>query len=277
MDANNVIARLYAWPRISHAAEIAIKSSGFQLGRDDAATATTPHDFFDTTDEWYCHDYILISFDKLPKTSRGLIFGHNKDSDVKLPYSPGLSGFHFSISFDDQWRLIVKDLNSTHGTQVTYGDKGKGEGLRRNFQWIVDGVDVLSSGPIVIRVHDKLSFHLVPEKHDMTKREIKAKVDAFRQGSMADQKPDSLDSLVKRQLASLRPETSQSPKTGSLYLTGFLGKGGNGMATYRWNVSTGEETVVKKPIRVLDDINRALWGQEADIMKKLRHVSLNNR
>lgn len=74
------------------------------------------------TNEWQQDPHIEISFDKLPRTSHGLVFGCHFASDIVLPNLPGVSAFHFCITFDEERRLIVKDLNSSGGTQITFNE-----------------------------------------------------------------------------------------------------------------------------------------------------------
>ncbi|OAA80862.1 protein kinase [Akanthomyces lecanii RCEF 1005] len=286
MDANNAIARLYALPRSRFFVET--KEGTITLSRVEemprqnlpmaaqfewhaGLTTLTPQDYTDTPKESQCDQYIPISFDKLPKTTHGLIFGCDKASDVRLPDTGCISRFHFSIGFDDQRRLMVKDLNSLNGTQVTFGDKG--EGVRRKFQWLVGGINDLSREQIVIRVSDELSLWLVHENHGIREAEHRDKVDRFRRGT---QNSGSLQlrihCRVQSQLGLRRgkkpPSTAQDD---AIHLLKKLGNGSSGTATYRWNVSTGEEVVLKQP---LGDFREDTWMQEAEIMNQLRHENI---
>lgn len=56
---------------------------------------------------------------------------YNSNCDVVMAHS-GISNCHFSLTFADPNRPIVKDLNSLLGTQVTYN--GEGKGALRDFQ-----------------------------------------------------------------------------------------------------------------------------------------------
>ncbi|KND93130.1 hypothetical protein TOPH_02411 [Tolypocladium ophioglossoides CBS 100239] len=97
-----------------------------------------------------------VKFSDIPRTDRGLVFGYNPNCDVVLPHQ-GISNYHFSLTFDNHHRLIVKDWGSLIGTQVTYN--GEGEGTRRHFQWIIGGHDIPQRKKnIIITVQDPISF-----------------------------------------------------------------------------------------------------------------------
>lgn len=59
--------------------------------------------------------------------------------NIVLPRLRKISQRYCYLTFDTERRLILRDC-STHGTIVTYNDKG-GE-LRRYFTWILGGHDV---------------------------------------------------------------------------------------------------------------------------------------
>lgn len=283
MNDNSVIARIYAWPRANDLATQTIRRSIFgvmplqkptmaaRFGRLEHATTPVPDDSTDMLGGLQQDPYILISFDKLPRTSHGVVFGGDWESDVVLPDKAGISAFHFSISFDGQRRLIVKDLNSTTGTQVTFGAQGLG--FRRHFQWLVGGLNDVGSAQIIIRVSNGLSFCLVPEKHDTSQGEYLANVDAFRRAAGVAPRFNTFNARIQSQLE--LPRGTRAPhvaEDGPIHLKKLLGIGGNGRASYLWNVSTGEEMVVKEPIRVCQ-ADQASWKQEAHAMRALCHVS----
>ncbi|KAK7429750.1 hypothetical protein QQZ08_003776 [Neonectria magnoliae] len=85
--------------------------------------------------------YLVVRLSDVPRTDKGLLFGSNSHCDVVLRVR-GISNVHFSLTFDEFNRPIVKDLNSLRGTEVTY--HGEGEGVRRDFQWIVAYIDKLN-------------------------------------------------------------------------------------------------------------------------------------
>ncbi|OAR01743.1 hypothetical protein LLEC1_06505 [Akanthomyces lecanii] len=274
MDANNAIARLYALPRnryVVKTTEGTITLSRFaEMPRQNLLTLA-PRDDTDTPEESRYAQCIPISFERLPMTSYGMVFGCDEASDVRLPDTGSIGRFHFSIGFDDQRRLIVKDLNSGNGTQVTFDDEGKG--VRRNFQWLVGGINALSGRQIIITVSDELSLCLVPETWGIRESEHRDKIDKFRRGA---ENPGPLHFRIQSGIqsqfkAQRREKAPSSAQDSAIYLQKTLGVGSSGIATYRWNVSTGEEVVIKKP---RGKFRPASWMQEAEIMKQLRHASL---
>jgi hypothetical protein len=85
--------------------------------------------------------YLEISLSKIPKGKRGLEAGWDPNADIPLPTGvPGLSSRHFSLTFNDDYYFIVKDLNSRAGTSVIYGDK---DGGPRSSEWIIGGDEAL--------------------------------------------------------------------------------------------------------------------------------------
>lgn len=122
---------------------------------------------------------IELKLSNIPRTDRGLVFGSSPNSDVVLPYE-GVSGCHFSLTFDDANRLIVKDWGSLIGTQVFYDQQGHEK--RSNFQWIIGGGDVRLWNDITISVLENLSFSIVVASYDAASPECSEKVRLFRQG-----------------------------------------------------------------------------------------------
>ncbi|ENH66013.1 hypothetical protein FOC1_g10001135 [Fusarium oxysporum f. sp. cubense race 1] len=140
--------------------------------------------------------YLEITFNDIPRTNRGFLFGYNPYCDVVLP-NQGISGTHFSLTFDNSNRLIVKDLNSLRATEVTYD--GNGKSARSGFQWIVGGHDILQDKRrVAIAVPDIISFQIfVPLTRPLT--------------------------------------GTQTPGTGEIYLRKKLGKGTFSTVTHLWN------------------------------------------
>lgn len=95
-----------------------------------------------------------------PQTPRGFIFGRSEDCDVVLPHSPGLSSHHFALTFDEHDRLIIKDLGSRNGTEVTHDGQGKGK--HSDFVWVVGGDETqVPATYIVVNVLDRYRFRMV--------------------------------------------------------------------------------------------------------------------
>ncbi|EJT77520.1 hypothetical protein GGTG_02627 [Gaeumannomyces tritici R3-111a-1] len=66
-----------------------------------------------------------------------MIVGWAEDADIVLLRHKGISFHHFAITFNDDYRLIVKDLGSQGGTAVLYGQPD--ERPRTGVEWIVGG------------------------------------------------------------------------------------------------------------------------------------------
>lgn len=147
MNAEDLIARVYPFfdhPDLHYAAKV-IRASPFyvpqlhqkpkqavQYGRDDREVTEPPDEPADRkASEFDGMPFIDVRFSKVPRSSHGLLFGCTKKCDVVLPNIKGPSNYHFCLTFDDQNRFIVKDLDSSLGTEVTYDNKGKG--TRRKF------------------------------------------------------------------------------------------------------------------------------------------------
>ncbi|RMJ03713.1 hypothetical protein CDV36_014762 [Fusarium kuroshium] len=214
--------------------------------------------------------YLEITFSDIPRTDRGLIFGSNPHCDVFLNYQ-GVSNIHFSLTFDQFNRPIVKDLNSLAGTQVTYD--GGAEGVRRDFQWIVGGHHIPQRiKSIVITVPDTISFQIVVPFHPITSPAYIDKVNRFKQGTATAE--DLLNNLGLSNPPT-RPRTgTHTPGTGEIHFRRKLGEGSFGVVTHLWNVNTGDEHVVKAPTSKAirkKEFDKKAWRQEADIMAQVSH------
>ncbi|EGX88256.1 protein kinase [Cordyceps militaris CM01] len=214
--------------------------------------------------------YLEITFSDIPRTDRGLIFGSNPNCDVSLNRK-GISNVHFSLTFDEFNRPIVKDLISLVGTQVTYN--GDGEGARRDFQWIVAGhIIPQRMKSIVITVPGVISLQIVVPFHDITSPAYIDKVNRFKQGIATAE--DLLDGLGLSNLPTRPCTGSHTPGTGAIHLRKKIGKGSFGVVTHLWNVSTGDECVVKAPtLKAIQkrEVNEEAWRREARIMGQISH------
>ena len=69
---------------------------------------------------------LVFLFSHCARTSVGIVGGCAVNADLVLQDLPGVSRYHFSITFDEQSRPIARDLGSTGGTKVTYnGEEGQ--------------------------------------------------------------------------------------------------------------------------------------------------------
>ena len=211
-------------------------------------------------------------FSNIPRTRHGLIFGRDPNSDVVLPSLPGISYHHSTLTFDTSRRLIVKDWGSTCGTQVTYD--GQGEGMRRDFQWIIGGAEppIPDTEKILITVKKGIEFHVVPVTHTVTSPQYINSVDLFCRGRAT--ATDLFGNLDLPRAPETEPPTgAQTPSTTPIYLENELGRGGFASVTHFWNVSTGKEFALKKP---LAEYSENAWKKEASIMKAVSHVSMRS-
>ena len=210
-------------------------------------------------------------FSNIPRTRHGLIFGRDPNSDVVLPDLPGIGYHHFTLTFDTFRRLIVKDWGSRWGTQVTYD--GQGEGTRRDFQWIIrDGKPMVGKKTILITVKDGIQFHVVPVPHTIESPQYINSVDLFCRGRAT--ATDLFGNLDLPRAPETEPPTgAQTPSTTPIYLENELGRGGFASVTHFWNVSTGKEFALKRP---LAEYSENAWKKEASIMKAVSHISMRS-
>ncbi|KAJ4230717.1 hypothetical protein NW757_013982 [Fusarium falciforme] len=98
------------------------------------------------------------------------------------------------------------------------------------------------------------------------------KVNRFKQGTATAE--DLLDDLGLSN-PSTRPRTgAHTPGTGEIHLSKKLGEGSFGVVTHLWNVSTGDEHVVKAPTSKAirkKKVDKKAWRREADIMAQVSH------
>jgi hypothetical protein len=186
-----------------------------------------------------------------------------------------MSWHFFSLTFDEAYRLIIRDWGSISGMEVTYNRQCKE--FRSNFPWIVGGHDMPQNRqPIKIRL-DKdglLKFELVVCKHDITSPDYRNKVDRFMQGT-ADTE-DLFGQLDLQHPDTRRATGAHTPGTGPLHLREPLGAGAYATVTRVWNVSTAQEYALKAPSAKAirgDKYRKETWDREVEILKSLSHVS----
>ncbi|KAJ3483826.1 hypothetical protein NLG97_g7214 [Lecanicillium saksenae] len=273
MNNSNLIARLYPWPPDDKNTAAVIKNSRFAVLPLSSSAFIDPFGRLDGcgvgagANEIHA-PYLKISFDRPPRTSHGLIFGTDIGSDVLLSGDNDLSAYHFSICFDEQQRLVIRDLNSGRGTRVKFGNLGGG--FRRRFQWLVGCGDKIGKSPVVITVNS-LSFCLVPQWHDVTDVEYLRKAQYFSQGLGNDPELFNSVNLI------LHSELEQPPGANPflrqpMYLEKPLARGFFGLVSYRCNVNSGEEVVVKRPLSGLGKAD--VWKSEAHHMRALEHENI---
>ncbi|KAK8142786.1 hypothetical protein G3M48_008265 [Beauveria asiatica] len=283
MQDQDLIARVYAVAQHAGLANEAIKSSIHYVRpqeqqhppRATAYNSREPTPAPEECDDTLLPDvdgpYLELRFSRIPRSSHGFIFGRHPSSDVVLPDEPGISHFQCSITFDHERRLIVKDLQTTMGTAVTYDDQAN---VRRSgFRWIVGGHPYIRDKVIMIRIHKTIWFRLIVAHQDTQSPFYVASADRYCAGQATTQ--DLFQAVnLRTRLDTQRPSGAHTPGVGLVCLDKEIGRGGFAVVTHHWNVSTGNEYVVKQPLRVRN-IDRQAWENEAHIMSLISDHSLH--
>lgn len=213
--------------------------------------------------------YLELRFSDGPRTSSGFVFGVDGNTcDIPLPNIPGISRRHFALTYKNQL-LIVRDLGSKFGTVVTYDDEGRKP--RSKFDWIIDGFDVTDNTKnIIVQPHENLGFRIVVARQDITSPAYIDNVARFHQGAACTEA--LLGGLgIQDGLETERNTGAHTPVENPILLPrGRIAKGGFGVVSRHWNVSTGEEYACKKPTE--KNYNRRAWVREIDVMKMISHV-----
>ena len=220
---------------------------------------------------------LKLSFDKPPKDLRqGFVFGSDPDCDIRLVdrtnFQPQdrdkvqyISRKHFSVTFDEQRRVILRDT-STLGTSVSYDGQAEDE-IRSHFTWIIfPGFETVK---VKIPAAD-ISFAIQLGEHEHCEAQYFAKIDLlFPQRTRAAE--SGLTSRMQKvkvqsQSTSVAPSGAQTPRRGPIYLLQEeLGQGGFGKVYKVVDVSSGESYAGKA-------FFGPEWTREVAIMKKVEHV-----
>ncbi len=237
--------------------------------RDDRQSTQEPEEYNNQNS-----DHLEFRFSGGPKTSHGLVFGTDKNCDIVLPRIPGISSHHFTLTFDELYRPIVKDFGSLCGINITYDNQG-GE-QRRDFRWIVGGHEVpCEKTAIIIEVvKSRLTFQIVVSHHDINSQLYMDSVDRFKRGTAG---TENLFGRLDLPPETEHPTGTRTPSIGAIFLRKKLGEGGFGAVTHLWNVSTAEECALKQPsLRAIRDkeVDVSAWKREAKIMSGITHVCL---
>lgn len=202
-----------------------------------------------------------------------MVFGRGPDSDVVLPKCTGIGYHHFTLTFDDANRLIVKDWGSLIGTEVTYD--GEGSGVRREFRWIVSGAE---TKPILVKLYSspQIRLHIIVNQQDSASSEYINNVRRFCHGS---QTAEDLffDLNIPNRWETEWPTGAHTPGQGAIHLANQVGEGSYATVTRFWNVSTGEEHALKEPSAKAIRERRAVvadWANEIHIMSQITHVRM---
>ena len=209
---------------------------------------------------------ILLTFAKKPKQiGRGYTFGSDPAKcDVYLGRG-SISGVHFSITFDGQGRIILRD-SSINGTSISYENETS-QGPRRNFTWIL----FPEFQPVKALVGDskrnKIVFTLELPTHEACGAEYRANIASYiKNGADADPPLGLLG--IASQETTAAPSAMLSPRQRRQYhRTRLLGEGEFGIVRMAVDVSTGCVFAGKR-------FFKGNWKREVEAMRHLLHVSV---
>lgn len=197
-------------------------------------------------------DCLAVRFSHGARTSVGVVGGCAANVDLSIQDIPGISKYHFAITFDDQNRPIARDLGSRGGTKVTFNEEER-ERLS-NFDWPLEGPSIANGKPPILNLTDLVQFKVILPHHDYTSPEYIDRVRKFRLGTGD---PENLfASLIIQSAQGTRlPSGQQTPSMDSrsrpILYRKQAGKVNYGVVIYVWNLTTKEEYVMKRPLAKL--------------------------
>ena len=222
-------------------------------------------------------DSISVRFSHGARTSVGVVGGCAANhADLAFQDIPGISKYHFAITFDDQNRPIVRDLGSKGGTKITYNGE-EGERLS-NFEWSLEGPSIAKGRPPILNLTNLVQFKVILPLREYTSPEYIERVRKFRLGT---EDPENLfASLIIQKAQSTRlPSGQETPsisgRSRPILYRKKIDKGVYGEVIYVWNLTTREEYVVKQPLAKLiksRTFGEKKWKREAEIMRSISHV-----
>lgn len=217
---------------------------------------------------------LQLTFTKPPTDiTRGFLFGTDKKRcDVLLAEqkSRGISGVHFVITFDEEGRLVLKDV-STKQTSVSYDDKGA-KHWRRGFKWILF---IRKTRETHIHLPNGLCLDIILPSHDSCQHQYQANVKAYLEASS-----DSSLALGGLNVPSQDPTRPRTPIDDPIYLPiATIGAGAYGTVSEVVDVSTGLTYASKTLSESFDfdssekkEFERKEFEKEMQLMKNLVHV-----
>lgn len=138
MDDSNVILTLlaidsYAGRLFNHPHNTPYyREPSFALSRESTPLSTACEQNFQ-----YPHSRLELTFDQKPKNpDRGFTFGSSRKQCDILFSKEGISQVHFSVTFDYEGRLLMKDT-STNGTWVSLRDHPRSSESRNQFTLVL--------------------------------------------------------------------------------------------------------------------------------------------
>lgn len=287
MEDPNIIATLVATESESHLARRAFTLAHnrdrylpplLETSHSSSRESTPFSDHAQEHDKVHTADRFELTFDKPPKKPRdGFVFGWNSDCDIQLldknniqpedRYSvQKISRRHFSITFDAQRRVVLRDT-STNGTSVSYDGQAQNE-VRSHFTWII----FPNYRSIIFQIPKAgVSFRIQLSEHKTCEAQYFANIDsvfAERKRSQESELTSPVHNLrVRSRTTSTVLSEAATPRQGPIYLLReVLGQGTFGKVYKVVDVSTGEFYAGKT-------FYRPDWAREVGIMKKAAHVS----
>lgn len=263
----------YTPPRRSHAQDRDVLHSGaFDTYNKGDGKQTLNEESRDPLEYEAC---IKVTFNQIPKTRHSLRCGHAEDAELRFDTLKGIGLYHFALTFDDSYHLIVRDLGSTSGTTVVYGRTERGPWS--DFSWIVGGSDFLKGiSSIIVKVSNLMQFQLVIPHHDTQSKLYRDKVDRYRIGSAHVEQIFNLGNVdLSSQARTTFPSgiyTSVKRPNKPVTLQKKIGEGSFACVYRVWIVNTGLQYALKKP-KEPKSIDKDAWEREAWIMKRVEHVS----
>ena len=248
---------------------------GISVGPTLSSREATPAQE-EPNDDHYKYDSahrLQLTFDKKPKNpTKGYSFGTNPQTcDVLLGSRGafGISGLHFSITFDDtiddEKHLILKD-SSTNGTAVGYNGQASEE-VRHHFTWILDLKKEEGKWEIEVNVR-QLRFKVELASHETCQAEYEKKVEEFLKDRCSALPP--LDVLgIDSYTTTVQPSQPLSPRRLPVYISERkLGSGAFGGVDKVMNVSTGA-------IYARKEFYEPQWGKGVERRRRQREDWMN--
>lgn len=215
---------------------------------------------------------IAVDLNQCTKGKDGFVcgrYGHMADLIIPAHFS-SVSNCHFSITFNDDYQLIIRDLNSSLGTDVLFD--GHSEGVRRNGAWVIGDSDILQNvSRITIRIPNNVGFDVEVEPFDPKCPDFRRKVDKFLQRSVVlDSRLCSSDN--QSDWIPTFPARTRIPEAINGVGRELIGRGGCSVVHLVIAIN-GKRWVEKTPIL---DLDSHLVIKEAELLSRVSHVHLDS-
>ncbi|OAA60960.1 CAMK family protein kinase [Niveomyces insectorum RCEF 264] len=238
--------------------------------------------------DWRDGGRFEFRWDRNRENQVGFVLGAAESMcDMVLPSAAptfsGVSAVHGLITFDDQNRLVFRDLRDPDrrgdGSAVTYD--GRGGEKRRGFSWLLSGTEyLLNENPnITLALHERLKFRVFVPPFDHDSEAHKAKVAAFRSREKQNN-PSVLDSALRslsfdHSNTTALPSGVQTISRGPIFLEDSqpLGCGSFGIVKRMYNVTRGIYFARKIPFGRLSKKRRTLWEREVRLLSRTQEAS----